>query len=143
MWKSICGVNESKIVVIEDGIAIEPVVEEKIVLKGQIRRRFTFGCVGLLTNRKRQAILLEAFRLVVDELVLLDPDTDRLEAVGGLAGRILGQRGWGGDLAVPRRLCARTGRVHGHGHVVRLCPVPAGIRPGRAAWTPVAVHFGG
>ena len=37
-------------------------------------------------------------RLVVDELVLLDPDTDRLEAVGGLAGRILRQRGWAGDL---------------------------------------------
>ncbi len=37
-------------------------------------------------------------RMVVDELVLLDPDLGRLEAVGGLAGRILGRRGWKGDL---------------------------------------------
>ncbi len=37
-------------------------------------------------------------RLVVDELVLLDPDTERLEAVGGLAGRILAGQGWSGDL---------------------------------------------
>ena len=37
-------------------------------------------------------------RVVVDELVLFDPDADRLEAVGGLAGRILRQRGWAGDL---------------------------------------------
>jgi len=37
-------------------------------------------------------------RVVVDELVLLDPDPDRLEAVGGMAGRILRARGWAGDL---------------------------------------------
>jgi 6-phospho-beta-glucosidase len=37
-------------------------------------------------------------RLIVDELVLLDPDLERLEAVGGLAGRILDQHGWGGEL---------------------------------------------
>ena len=37
-------------------------------------------------------------RVVVDELVLLDPDPDRLEAVGGMAGRILRARGWVGDL---------------------------------------------
>ncbi|MGH9078669.1 MAG: 6-phospho-beta-glucosidase, partial [Acidimicrobiales bacterium] len=37
-------------------------------------------------------------RMTVDELVLLDPDPERLEAVGGLAGRILGQRGWTGQL---------------------------------------------
>ncbi len=37
-------------------------------------------------------------RLVVDELVLLDPDADRLGAVGGLAGRILSRLGWTGDL---------------------------------------------
>jgi len=37
-------------------------------------------------------------RLVVDELVLLDPDPDRLEAVGGLARRILRRQGWAGDL---------------------------------------------
>jgi len=37
-------------------------------------------------------------RLVVDELVLLDPDPDRLEAVGGLSERILRRRGWAGRL---------------------------------------------
>lgn len=37
-------------------------------------------------------------RLVVDELVLLDPDPDRLGPVGGLAERILRHRGWGGRL---------------------------------------------
>jgi 6-phospho-beta-glucosidase len=39
-------------------------------------------------------------RLAVDELVLLDPDLDRLEAVGGLAGRILAQQGWAGELVM-------------------------------------------
>lgn len=37
-------------------------------------------------------------RMVVDELVLLDPDRDRLDVVGGLAGRMLRRRGWVGDL---------------------------------------------
>jgi 6-phospho-beta-glucosidase len=37
-------------------------------------------------------------RLTVDELVLLDPDRGRLDAVGGLAGRILRRHGWAGDL---------------------------------------------
>lgn len=37
-------------------------------------------------------------RLVVDELVLLDPDAGRLEAVGGLSERILRRNGWSGDL---------------------------------------------
>ena len=37
-------------------------------------------------------------RLPVDELVLLDIDTERLEVVGGLARRMLDHRGWGGRL---------------------------------------------
>ena len=37
-------------------------------------------------------------RLVVDDLVLLDPDTERLGVVGGLCRRILDRRGWGGTL---------------------------------------------
>ena len=37
-------------------------------------------------------------RLVVDELVLLDPDPDRLGPVGGLSERILRHRGWEGHL---------------------------------------------
>ncbi len=47
--------------------------------------------------------LVESFgrhedRLVVDELVLFDPDPERLDVVGGLAGRILSHQGWRGQL---------------------------------------------
>jgi 6-phospho-beta-glucosidase len=35
-------------------------------------------------------------RMVVDDLVLLDPSEERREAVGGLSERILRHRGWGG-----------------------------------------------
>ena len=42
-------------------------------------------------------------RLPVDELVLYDLDPERLEVVGGLAGRMVGRAGWGGHLV-------RTGR---------------------------------
>jgi 6-phospho-beta-glucosidase len=42
-------------------------------------------------------------RLPVDELVLFDVDPERLEVVGGLAGRMLARAGWGGRLV-------RTGR---------------------------------
>jgi 6-phospho-beta-glucosidase len=41
---------------------------------------------------------VRAGRLPVDELVLLDPDADRLKVVAGLAGRILARRGWSGRL---------------------------------------------
>ncbi len=39
-----------------------------------------------------------AGRIPVDELVLLDPDTERLDVVGGLAGRMLARAGWNGSL---------------------------------------------
>jgi 6-phospho-beta-glucosidase len=39
-------------------------------------------------------------RLAVDELVLLDIDTERLSVVGGLARRMLHHRGWGGRLVM-------------------------------------------
>jgi 6-phospho-beta-glucosidase len=39
-----------------------------------------------------------AERFPVDELTLLDPDPDRLEVVGGLAGRMLERAGYGGRL---------------------------------------------
>jgi 6-phospho-beta-glucosidase len=42
-------------------------------------------------------------RLPVEELVLLDPDRERLEVVGGLAGRMLGRAGWGGRLVLTGR----------------------------------------
>src|SRR6202044_3186348 len=38
-------------------------------------------------------------RMVVDDLVLLDPSEERREAVGGLSERILRQRGWGGTFS--------------------------------------------
>jgi len=38
--------------------------------------------------------------LPIDELVLLDPDTERLGIVGGLAGRILDAAGWPGRLVL-------------------------------------------
>lgn len=39
-------------------------------------------------------------RLPVDELVLLDVDRERLDVVGGLAGRMLRRIGWGGSLVL-------------------------------------------
>ena len=38
--------------------------------------------------------------LPIDELVLLDPDAERLEVVGGLAGRILARQQWPGRLTL-------------------------------------------
>ena len=43
-------------------------------------------------------------RLPTDELVLLDPDAERLEVVGGLARRLLVRAGYGGGLALTSRL---------------------------------------
>ncbi len=37
-------------------------------------------------------------RMTVDELVLVDPDRDRLDVVGAMADRMLRKRGWAGDL---------------------------------------------
>ena len=42
-------------------------------------------------------------RLPVEELVLLDVDRERLEVVGGLAGRMLDRAGWGGRLKLTGR----------------------------------------
>jgi 6-phospho-beta-glucosidase len=39
-------------------------------------------------------------RVTIDELVLLDPDSERLEPVGGLARRILDRTGWRGSLVL-------------------------------------------
>ena len=41
-----------------------------------------------------------AAALPIDELVLLDPDAERLDVVGGLAGRILARAGWPGRLVL-------------------------------------------
>ena len=42
-------------------------------------------------------------RLPVDELVLFDLDPERLQVVGGLAGRMLARAGWGGRLQLTGR----------------------------------------
>src|SRR5262245_2088888 len=47
-----------------------------------------------------EGIARRADRLPVDELVLLDIDPERLEIVGGLAGRMLERLGWGGRLTL-------------------------------------------
>lgn len=47
-----------------------------------------------------EGITRRADRLTVDELVLLDIDPERLEIVGGLAGRMLDRLEWGGRLAL-------------------------------------------
>jgi 6-phospho-beta-glucosidase len=44
-----------------------------------------------------------ADRLPIEELVLLDPDRERLEIVGGLAGRMLRRVGWPGALRLTDR----------------------------------------
>ncbi len=45
-----------------------------------------------------EGIAKRSDRLVVDELVLIDIDAERLEIVGGLAGRMLARVGWPGRL---------------------------------------------
>jgi 6-phospho-beta-glucosidase len=50
-----------------------------------------------------EGLATRADRLPVDELVLLDPDPLRLEAVGALAGRMLDRVGWGGRLVLTDR----------------------------------------
>jgi 6-phospho-beta-glucosidase len=47
-----------------------------------------------------EGIARRADRLPVDELVLLDVDPERLEIVGGLAGRMLARLGWPGRLTL-------------------------------------------
>jgi 6-phospho-beta-glucosidase len=57
-----------------------------------------------------EGLAIRSDRVPVDELVLLDPDAERLEVVGGLAGRILARRGWSGRLVLtPDRDAALDG----------------------------------
>jgi 6-phospho-beta-glucosidase len=50
-----------------------------------------------------EGLVTRADRLPVDELVLLDPDPERLEVVGSLADRMLHRVGWGGRLVLTDR----------------------------------------
>ncbi len=78
------------------------------LLRSPRTRRCYVRCVGIkvavvgggstYTPELVDSLCAHEDRLVVDELVLMDPDADRLEAVGGLAGRILRERGWQGAL---------------------------------------------
>lgn len=56
------------------------------------------GGASTYTPELVEGFVTRADRLPVDELVLLDPDADRLAVVGGLAARILARQGWGGRL---------------------------------------------
>src|SRR5262245_19791657 len=50
-----------------------------------------------------EGFAVRAERLPMDDLVLLDPDLERLEVVGGLARRMLERAGFGGRLALSAR----------------------------------------
>src|SRR6185312_2102999 len=50
-----------------------------------------------------EGLVTRADRLPVDEFVLLDPDPERLEVVGALAGRMLHRVGWDGRLVLTDR----------------------------------------
>jgi 6-phospho-beta-glucosidase len=56
------------------------------------------GGASTYTPELVEGFVVRSDRLPVDELVLLDPDAERLAIVGGLASRILARRGWAGRL---------------------------------------------
>ena len=56
------------------------------------------GGASTYTPELVEGFVARADRLPIDELVLLDPDLERLAVVGGLARRILARRGWTGRL---------------------------------------------
>lgn len=56
------------------------------------------GGASTYTPELVEGFVLRGDRLPVDELVLLDPDAERLAVVAGLAGRILARQGWSGRL---------------------------------------------
>jgi 6-phospho-beta-glucosidase len=56
------------------------------------------GGASTYTPELVEGFAARADRLPVDQLVLLDPDAERLAVVGGLASRILARRGWAGRL---------------------------------------------
>jgi 6-phospho-beta-glucosidase len=58
------------------------------------------GGASTYTPELVEGVIARSDRLPVDELVLLDPDAERLAIVGGLAGRILVRRGWAGRLVM-------------------------------------------
>jgi glycosyltransferase involved in cell wall biosynthesis len=62
-----------EIAVVESGLAIAPVVSPQTQLRARLAGRFVFGCVGLLTKRKRQAVLIQAFALLLSQ----SPSTPR------------------------------------------------------------------
>lgn len=61
------------------------------------------GGASTYTPELVQGFAVRAARLPMDDLVLLDPDQERLEVVGGLAGRMLKRAGFGGRLALTGR----------------------------------------
>jgi 6-phospho-beta-glucosidase len=68
------------------------------------------GAGSTYTPELVEGFTTRAGRLPVDELVLLDPDPERLRVVGGLAGRILDRRGFAGRLVLT---CDRAAALDG------------------------------
>ncbi len=62
------------------------------------------GAGSTYTPELVQGFAARSERLPMDELVLLDPDEQRLEVVGGLARRMLARAGFGGRLELTGRL---------------------------------------
>src|SRR6266511_535402 len=62
------------------------------------------GAVSTYTPELVEGFAARSERLPMDELVLLDPDEQRLEVVGGLARRMLARAGFGGRLELTGRL---------------------------------------
>jgi 6-phospho-beta-glucosidase len=73
------------------------------------------GAGSTYTPELVDGFVRRADRLAVDELVLLDPDAERLEVVGGLARRMLERSGYGGRL---RLTADREAAVDGADFVV-------------------------
>jgi len=55
------GIPAGEIEVIEDGVTIAAPTDPQTELRERLAGHFVFGCVGLLTQRKRQALLIRAF----------------------------------------------------------------------------------
>jgi glycosyltransferase involved in cell wall biosynthesis len=63
------GIPAGEIAVIEDGVAIAPPADPQTELRRRLAGRFVFGYVGLLTKRKRPALLIEAFAALLAGLL--------------------------------------------------------------------------
>ena len=73
------------------------------------------GGASTYTPELVEGFVARADRLPIDELVLLDPDAERLAIVGGRAGGIVAGRGWPGRLV---ETCDRAAALDGAAFVI-------------------------